>query len=775
MIGHYFRISLRNLRKYKMQTAISICAIAVSLTLMAIVSSIMLSFRPTPLLNQPYADKVEMFAQDEMSRTVGTEDRELIKGHQFRNVKELHLTATSEYNIMVTANPSGKDEHTMMVYGGLKDHGYLNFLGEKSVYSGETVGTFKDNEVVITDWLAKKLFEDENPIGKTVSLQLPHYLRTLIKEGNYVVKDVIKRPASNNNFLYNNEHIYIFTEKIPDDVCFLYFVLREGASREDLQKELEELLSGRKILLHNVKAAYDETEYINIRRSIILFLFLFVLVSFSNYLRQQTQLFRLREREVALRSCVGGSPNSLFSLFATEIMVVLLLTLALTLTLTTVVIGFLMTNYYSRVDNYNLGDSFPIALISTAILIFIGIIVAAITVRRIRRDQTGLALRMKPRPKHKLRNVGLIIQMTISILFLWLTSLYFLSVDYIMNWYGIPDNVDKFKRTLSITLKGVSNEDSDKIFARIDTLQSVERVFNYNEIMTVFDENDGFPNHSYYTEYYQNNNDIVDFYELDIRELPGKTNPDRYVLINEEFKQMLIDKNLWNGKTLFLPNRDDIEFEVRGVFDQIPLKEEFIKKAIIVTDRTSSPDFFGEIIRLILPKEGKDKEARDAIKQIIKEELPSRLDIKLESFFNLYAPGAYSTIRAFITIIYILAIISVITTMAAVYAGVSLDTRRRRKEMALRKLNGAGRSVIAMIFIRSYIVIISLAALIALPLGLICMPRLGELDFKFHIYTDNIVIPYIFTLLFVIAITVCTIAWKIRSIMKVDPVEYLKE
>ena len=130
---------------------------------------------------------------------------------------------------------------------------------------------------------------------------------------------------------------------------------------------------------------------------------------------------------------------------------------------------------------------------------------------------------------------------------------------------------------------------------------------------------------------------------------------------------------------------------------------------------------------------------------------------------------------AVITIIYILSIISLITTIAAVYSGVSLDTRRRRREMALRKLNGATRKVIALIFVRTYIVIIAAAAVIALPVGLIGIPKLVELDIAFEVYTTSIVPPYLFTVLLIIAVTAVTIVWKIRDIMHADPIEYLKE
>ena len=781
MLLHCIRISLRNISKYKTQTAISISAMAVSLTLMAIVSSIMLSFKTPPLLSQPYSDRVERFARDEYSRTISQNDKDLILGHQFKSVNEMHINAPTLFPIAVSANPTDKEEHSMIAYGSLSEPGYLRFLGEKSIYSGERLGEFKSNEVVITDWLAEKLFEGENPIGQTISLNSP-YIRdfTGLDDGNVIVKDVIRRPSSNNEFMYPDQHIFLFTEDIPPFyACELYFVLRDGADREELQTELENLFPNNKFVLLNVKDKYDESKYELIRKCIILFMFIFVLVSFSNYLRQQMQLFRLREREVALRTCVGSQPASLFWLFATEILIVLIITLALALTLIFVVVGFLNSNYYTLIEesNYNFDNSYPISLISAAILIAIGMIVAIITVRRIRRDQTGLALRMKPRPKHRLRNVGLTVQMTISILFLWLTSLYFLSIDSIKDMYGIPEDVDRYMRALNILKLSSDQEYSGKVFNRIDTLDCVERVFKLSvDGFTQFDPDEGFPNMSYYNELFQNSEDIEDFFGLEINELPEKVNPDRYVLISEDFKKMLIDKNLWNGKTVTLPNRANDEYEIKGVFDKIPFKENFNSKAVIITDRHAQRNQYGEeFSRFILPKAGKQSEAKSAIDNIIREEVPNRIDIMTDSYFNLYAHRGYSMTSAVITIIYILSIISLITTIAAVYSGVSLDTRRRRKEMALRKLNGATRKVIALIFVRTYIVIIAVAAVIALPLGLIGIPKLVELDSTFQIHTSSIVPPYLFTVLLIIAVTTLTIVWKIRDIMHADPIEYLKE
>ncbi len=168
-----------------------------------------------------------------------------------------------------------------------------------------------------------------------------------------------------------------------------------------------------------------------------------------------------------------------------------------------------------------------------------------------------------------------------------------------------------------------------------------------------------------------------------------------------------------------------------------------------------------------------EKEANKDIQNAIREVLPSRIDLHTESFYDLEA-FHYDVQNALISIIYILSTISVLTTLAAIYAGVSLDTRRRRKEMALRKLNGADRKIIATIFMRTYIGIIGTAAIIALPLCYIIFDSFMKRLFE-GVDISNLLPAYLIGLLLLIAVTTLTISWKIRDIMHADPIDYLKD
>ncbi len=777
MILHYIQISLRNLRKYKTQTAISISAMAVSLTLMVVVASFVLSIKPAPLLNQPYADQVERLTFERNHRTyfIATkEDWSLIAGNQLKNAEEIHFLGTSGNAVMVTSNSGNKDERSLVTYVRMADKEYLQFQGMKSAYSGKKIESIASDGIVINEKLARKLYGKNNPIGQSLNVHFYYW------DGNYeefdmnwVIRDVMENPSPGNVFIDCSDYLWISDEHLPiSHHMYCYLVLKEGSSREALANELKEMFPNESVSLQNVKENYTDDATLMIQKSIILFLFLFVLVSFFNFLRQELQLFRLREREVALRTCVGSQASSLFTLFSTEIMIVLGFTLILSLTLTYLLIGFLTSSYTDlfELENYSFAGAIPLTLIAVGILIVISFIAVALTVRRIRRDQTGLALRMKPLPKHRLRNVGLTVQMTVCILFAWVSVMFFMSVGSIKDYYGLPSDVDKYKNCILVSFNDISIDKKKEIYDKIESVESVEKVYKFVDLYTSYvvddEQNKYFP----YYEIHQDGNDAIDYYNLKIKDIQANVDPDRYVYITEEFKQELIDNDLWNGRTVNLSHIG--EFEVKGLIETIPFKEANKRNGVIVYAQNP---IYDELIldRVVLPKTGKGNDTYNAINDIFREVLPSRIDITAKSFYKSVA-GNYDVMNTIISIIYVLSAISLVTTMAGVYASVSLDTRRRKKEMALRKLNGAEQNVIAMIFLRTYVWIIVVAVLVSLPLCLMVVDELLK-EFFLGLNSGNVVIAYIMALLIVIAITAGTIAWKIRDIMHADPIEYLKE
>ena len=67
-------------------------------------------------------------------------------------------------------------------------------------------------------------------------------------------------------------------------------------------------------------------------------------------------------------------------------------------------------------------------------------------------------------------------------------------------------------------------------------------------------------------------------------------------------------------------------------------------------------------------------------------------------------------------IILFFSIVSLLITLLGVYSTITLDTERRQKEVAIRKVNGAGLKQIILLFARLYIRLLTVSAVIAFPL-----------------------------------------------------------
>ena len=122
-------------------------------------------------------------------------------------------------------------------------------------------------------------------------------------------------------------------------------------------------------------------------------------------------------------------------------------------------------------------------------------------------------------------------------------------------------------------------------------------------------------------------------------------------------------------------------------------------------------------------------------------------------------------------IILFFAIVSIIITLLGVYSSITLDTERRQKEVAIRKVNGAGIRHIIWLFARLYITLLSVTAIISFPLVHTI------LQFWRQAYTVFFNCGCWFwtgIFLSVAGITTLTIWFRIMRIARINPVESIK-
>jgi ABC-type antimicrobial peptide transport system permease subunit len=116
-------------------------------------------------------------------------------------------------------------------------------------------------------------------------------------------------------------------------------------------------------------------------------------------------------------------------------------------------------------------------------------------------------------------------------------------------------------------------------------------------------------------------------------------------------------------------------------------------------------------------------------------------------------------------------IICVLTAIFGIYSLVTLTCEQRRKEIAIRKVNGAGMKDLYKLLFRKYVTVLVIAFVIAIPLAY----------YAVHTYTADFVVKaslgidvFVIALLIVALISLGTLFWQVRKAASINPSEVMK-
>lgn len=131
----------------------------------------------------------------------------------------------------------------------------------------------------------------------------------------------------------------------------------------------------------------------------------------------------------------------------------------------------------------------------------------------------------------------------------------------------------------------------------------------------------------------------------------------------------------------------------------------------------------------------------------------------------------YANDRRIANIYTVFAIVAIVVSCLGLF-GISLfDMRQHYKEIAIRKINGAGFKEINLMFLRKYLMLLIISFIVSIPLSLMLI----------FSYTDNFVVKApvgidIFLLAFVIVtvISLGTLYWQVHKAASINPAETIK-
>ena len=242
-------------------------------------------------------------------------------------------------------------------------------------------------------------------------------------------------------------------------------------------------------------------------------------------------------------------------------------------------------------------------------------------------------------------------------------------------------------------------------------------------------------------------------------------------------KEIWIDRKLANqmggdviGKSLYDYRKN--AFTITGIIDNV--------SNYVYADGYGKADY-GQVYFLIDEAEsgryafvkcypGKTEEVRAWIEQKLREALPSSVEPKISTLLKdiEYYQSLENNLKG---IILFFSIVCLVITLLGVYSAITLDTERRQKEVAIRKVNGAGLKEIIILFAQLYLWMLSISFVIAAPIIYLILQQWKQMYLVF--FNDGI-LYWGGILLGVTAITALTVIFRILKIACINPATIIK-
>ena len=786
MLLHNLKVALRNILKYKVQTLGSILSLAIGMVTLAVVHSFLQNFRMPSISHEAYYDRVYTIRFDSIQKRQ-TDDPINANGDIIRAIKAnggLRCIEQGPYAHGLMSGGSAeftlsdKTKRKMQLEPILIERHYPNFAGYRSAITGEKIKVLDTHDAIISKKLSQQIFGDRNPVGTSVNLMKGddnYQLRIVDVYQDLSLNEINGRPTA----LYFSPCEF---EDMDFDQYFarqLYVVLKEGSTPQQLEAEANGRLKplGLKTNIRPLKEQLDEENASSATGCSITYLIssLILLAAIIGFMRMHAQLFWMRRREISLRITNGATRLQLFSMFATEVVMIVLLAYIMAVFMGAWICDYLAMPQFAEIT-FELGTISHLYLYSLVIgLVVIVLCLAVIWIvlsRICRRTQT-LDSGMRRSHNHWFRNTMLCVQVMISMFFLGVTFCLLCWAGKMAEYNHIPDDERPYKQ--SLYMQTYDAENSQRLRDKLIHLPQVERWIPYSWGYWKIDElaeNEEFSKAvwqgdrivTHYCIRNTSDTSLLDFMKIKVNWKP-KADKKKCILVNEELYKHMRQHRVAPNDMLTI---DNDSYKIAGTFQSIPYVQNM--KYDMYTFIVIDPKFSYETNDYILvAKPGEYKEMEVAVDRTIQQLEPT---VVAQMSTNLRNRIAFEMFMVEIlqSIAWALAVVSLAICLISIFSTVMLDTETRKKEVAIRKVNGALTKDIAKLFGRTYMLICIIAMVFAVVAMLLFHVVLSQI---FDMVEINPVVPILMGVLVVAVFIVVIIAWQVHKTMKVDPSEIL--
>lgn len=787
MIQHYLKVAIRNLLKYKVQTGISMLGLAAGF-ICFVLSAFWIHYEMTYDQFRKDADRLYLvrvndgFAEGRITWRVPVPLGPYLKEH-FPEIESFAHFSSYEYRVQV----EGRYEQAFL---SSADSAWVQMMDVQLVDGNRNFMQERSKEVAITEETAKAWFGHENPLGKELEIRtgdkrtIGAVVRVNNRHTNFPIA-LMGDPRKDRTW-WNQTWRMLVKVKEGTDIPALEAKISENLPYELIHPSetrntgIERLYLTPLTELRYAKDFRDQSEGGITFRYIVYFSvtgLLVILCALMNYLTLFINRMQVRKREMKLRLVHGASIQSLVRLLGLEFLLLLMGSFLIgMLGMEILFPAFLELTGTDAGRTSLYGEALLFLILISVLLLGVAIgVIYGIQRRQLQGSGNGESER---RFRTWIRKGSIVFQLFICMLFMTGTQWMNRQLDYLRQhdlgmelhnrgYFALDRTentspfVEKLKQLPMIT--EVLPADYRPLVTDIGT--SVGQIYQWEGLEQKLDV--PMP-----INLFVGDETLARFYGLTLLAGEWLNEFSGYgeIVINESLARRMgytpeeaIGKHLIT--ILQTPNQ-----VIKGVvkdFQYTSPTEQVPNTGFIIGDEMGLMLWKNGI--LFRFKEGTWDACRTAIEQLCRKEASDK-EITLvneEESYNKYLQSEAMLAR----LLAFASLVCMLVAIFGIYSLVTLTCEQRRKEIAIRKVNGATVRNILSLFYREYIVLLLLAALPAFPLAYILVKHWIET------YTRQMSIPIAPALgvfLVLLLVVGLSISWRVWRAAHENPAEVFK-
>lgn len=770
MIQHYFKIAFRNILKYKTQSIISILGLAVGFTCFAL-ANLWIHYEMTYDAYHEGADRMYILCKESVFGVNGYSTSMPYPASTLLKNDFPEVEAACAYTRWVQKVDLKANDCTVETNNIQADSCFMKMFNI-SILAGSRDFMYSNDKIALTEDMTMRLFGSTDVLGKEVKNYNDDTLTICAILSNL--------DHSNLSFGYweQGEYFRRWQNDWSNGSFEIIIKLRKGTDPIAFQKKLAanetkaDPRDPRRVFEEIRLMPLNEYHYSSINRNqsfqfyyLILFSVaggLVILCSLFNYLSLFITRMRIRGREIALRKVCGSSIGGVFILLSVEYLYIILLSGVLGMAFVETALPAFRK--LSGVSGNIYGESL---LYFAGILLLSLLLLVPFAIRRSSTRNTG--------NKYALRKLSITFQLMIGILVTFCIIVMMKQIYYLTN----TDLGWERKDIASINLLYPDN-DFEAIADKIKQFSCTREVVSghccllpqSSGLSQTFTNWDGKEDavKSIDMRCLWNCEKTVSFYNLKL--LAGemvKSTETNKIMINESAVKALGMSDPI-GKKLYQQTQASTIVGIIKDFHITAPTEPVQPYVLVARDILKGMGFsIGKGQILIKFHDGKWKELKNRIDSMFSREYPE-VRYRLYNTEEEYA-GYLKSEDALIKLLSFVAMVCVLIAAFGIFSLITLSCEQRRKEIAVRKVNGATIRDILIMFVKEYMLLLVIAGVIAFPVGYVLMKRWLE-----NYVEQTVISAWIYFAIFggIMVVIFACIGWRVWQAARQNPAEVIK-